>query len=77
MTPAIITWIDAIGDDGWLSLEDLKKEKPHQHQSVGFIAHETDECITISMSYDKEEENMGAWLCIPKPYIVDIKRYEA
>ena len=69
-----VTWIDAIGGgDDWISLEDLKKEKPHIHYSMGFLAHETEECITISMSYDAEEQNMGGWLCIPRPYIVKIE----
>lgn len=70
MRKVLITWIDAIGDDGWVDIEELRKEKPHIHHSMGFVAHETDECITIAMSYDEEEKNMGAWLCIPKPYIV-------
>lgn len=67
-----ITWIDAIGDDGWVSLEDIKKEKPTEHHSVGFLCHETDEFMTISMSYDETEDNMGAWLLIPKPYIKEV-----
>lgn len=69
----LIDWIDAIGGgDEWLSLEELKEQKPHVHHSVGFLAHETDECYTISMSYDEEEQNMGGWLCIPKPYVTKI-----
>lgn len=72
MPRVLITWIDAIGDDGWVTLEELKKEKPHEHHSMGFLCHETAECMTISMSYDEEEKNMGAWLCIPKPYIKEV-----
>lgn len=73
MKLAKVTWIDAIGGgDDWVSLEDLRKEKPHIHHSVGFVALETDELLTISMSYDEEEQNMGGWLCIPKPYIKEI-----
>jgi hypothetical protein len=72
MQIVLITWVDAIGGDGWLSLQDLKQEKPHEHHSLGFIAHETDQFITIAMSYDEDEENMGAWLCIPKAYIKNI-----
>lgn len=72
MPPIKVTWIDAIGDDGWVTLEELRQQKPHEHHSIGFLAHETDECITIAMSYDAEESNMGAWLCIPRPYIKEI-----
>lgn len=72
MPPIKVTWVDAVGDDGWTPLEELRQQKPHQHHSIGFLAHETDECITISMSYDEEEQNMGAWLCIPRPYIKEI-----
>ena len=72
MRKVLITWKDAIGDDGWVDIEELKKEVPHEHHSIGFVAHETDECITIAMSYDEHEKNMGAWLCIPRAYIVEI-----
>lgn len=68
-----VTWVDAIGDDGWLSLEELRKEKPTAHNSVGYLAHETEDFITITMSYDDVNDNMGGWLCIPKPYIQTIK----
>ena len=67
-----VTWIDAIGNDGWVDIEDLKKEVPHEHHSVGYVAHETDYFITIAMSYDEHEKNMGAWLCIPKAYCKEI-----
>lgn len=67
-----ITWIDAIGEDGWVDIEELKQQKPHEHHSIGFLAHETEECVTIAMSRDEEEGNMGAWLCIPKPYIKEM-----
>jgi hypothetical protein len=68
----LVTWIDCIGADGWLDIKELKEQKPHEHHSLGYLAHETDECITICMSYDEQEETMGAWLCIPKPYIKEI-----
>lgn len=72
MKLALITWLDAMGGDGWISLQDLKLEKPCEHNSVGFIVNETEDFITISMSYEIDEENMGAWLCIPKLYIKSI-----
>lgn len=65
----LITWIDAMGGDGWLSLQEIKSQKPCEHNSIGFLVHETDEFVTITMSSEVEEENMGAWLCIPRLYI--------
>lgn len=69
-----VTWLDATGDYGWLTLEKLRKEKPIEHKSVGYLAHETKEFMTISMSYEPSEENMGAWLLIPRAYIKKITK---
>lgn len=69
-----VTWVDAVGGDGWLSLKDLEKETPTTHISVGFIVKDTKDYLTITMSYDEQKTNLGAWLCIPKKYIKKVKK---
>jgi len=66
-----VKWIDAIGADGWTDIKEIRKEVPVVHYSVGYIAKETKEFITITMSYDKKKEQYGAWLCIPKQFILE------
>jgi len=70
MMLAKIKWIDAIGDDGWTNIEAIKKEVPVTHHSIGYVANETKDFITITMSYDEKKEQYGAWLCIPKKFIL-------
>lgn len=69
-----VTWIDAIGGgDEWLTKEELRREVPHKHYSLGYLVHETKDALTISMSHDDEEDSMGGWLCIPKKYIQSVR----
>ena len=69
-----VQWLDAVGSDGWTTEKSLQKETAVIHNSVGYVVQETDEHITITMSYDTEKENLGAWLLIPKPYIKKLKK---
>lgn len=68
-----ITWIDAIGGDGWTTEKELLEQRPVIHNSVGYVVMEDDDKVTITMSYDKDRESLGAWLCIPKKYIVEMR----
>ncbi len=68
-----IEWTDAVGGDGWVTLESLQKEAPLTHTSVGFLINETDDFFTITMSVDKNHTNLGAWLLVPKKYVDNFK----
>lgn len=68
-----ITWIDAIGGDGWTTEKELKEQELIIHNSVGYVVMEDDDKVTITMSYDKDHESLGAWLCIPRRYIVEMR----
>jgi hypothetical protein len=67
-----VVWLDAVGADGWITREDLEKEVPITHNSVGYLVKETDTFITITMSRDDKEESLGGWLLIPKKMILSI-----
>jgi hypothetical protein len=67
-----VVWHDAVGADGWIDIKDLEKEVPVVHHSVGYVVKDTDEFITITMSYDEAKESLGAWLLIPKKFIISL-----
>jgi len=67
-----VKWIDALGADGFIEKADLEKEIPVIHNSVGYVVKETDSFITLTMSYNDDMDNLGAWLLIPKVMIVKI-----
>ena len=66
-----IVWIDAIGQDGWTSINEVEKETPVFHNSVGYLVKETEGFVTITMSYSDDIDNLGAWVVIPKVMIVN------
>ena len=65
-----VKWIDALGADGFIEKSDLEKEIPVIHNSVGYVVKETDSFITLTMSYNDDMDNLGAWLLIPKVMVV-------
>jgi len=70
----IVTWIDAIGADGWTSLKDIVDTELSEHTTVGFLVMETDNAVKLTMSYDSvNEDNYGAWVVIPKVNIISQK----
>lgn len=68
-----ITWIDAVGGDGWTTEKELREQELIIHNSVGYLVTEDKDKVMITMSYDKDKESLGAWLCIPKVYIVEMR----
>ena len=69
-----VKWLDACGSDGFVTEEELLKETPILHTSVGYVINDTKEAITITMSWDEKKTNLGAWLLIPKAYIKKLKK---
>ncbi len=67
---ARIVWLDAQGEDGWKSLQEVK-DGPHlaQIDSVGFVIREDDTSITLALAIDTTNENSGAYMTIPKSCI--------
>jgi len=68
-----ITWLDAVGEDtGWIDRETVKKEVLVPVHTVGFLVSEKEDCITLGMSYEPTNDNIAAYLTIPKLLIVKI-----
>ena len=48
-----VEWIDSQGSGRWQDLQEIIDEtKPRAIRSVGWLAHETDECILLIQSTD-------------------------
>jgi hypothetical protein len=70
----IVTWLDAIGSDGWASLKDIADTELSEHTTVGFLVEESHNAVKLTMSYDSvNEDNYGAWVVIPKVNIISQK----
>ena len=73
MRPARIDWIDAKGCDGWVEHAELLKERPTTHHAIGYVVQDTPDYVTITMSYNDELDNLGAWTVIPRCMITNLK----
>jgi len=63
-------WVDAVSEDGWKSVSEAIKERPHPVSTKGYILHEDEYCIiigqSVSYSRDKDEWEVNGSICIPK-----------
>lgn len=62
----LITWTDAVGADGWITPEELDDITLTVHNTAGFLFKETEDSITVVMSYNDDMDNLGAYVVIPK-----------
>jgi len=74
MKLVLIDWLDAVGQDGWITEKELITQTPVLHHSVGYLVKDDKDHVTITMSYDDKKESLGAWLLIPKKYIKKMKK---
>lgn len=65
-----ISWIDAVGADGWVTSDELEKTTLSPMTTVGYVFKETKDFILLTMTWDAEYDNYGAFMCIPKSTIV-------
>ena len=69
-----ITWKDAVGEDtGWTDLENVLKEELCPVHTVGQLIAEKDDCYILGMSYEPQNEKVGAYITIPKVLVIKIK----
>lgn len=69
-----IYWLDAQGDDGWLSRKEVEKQHITLIHTVGLLVSETKDHIAVTLADDPENENVGAYMVIPK-FAIKKKRY--
>lgn len=70
-----VEWIDCITRQGWMYGEHMKYwGLNHTIQTIGFLASETDEALTVIQSYDAETNAGCNWLYIPKTNIKKLIR---
>lgn len=73
-TLVVVTWVDAVGSDGWVDDKHLKSIKLYDADTVGYVVRDDESSILITMTYDDEGENHGAYMCIPKFAIKKIRQ---
>ena len=68
-----ISWFDALSNTGWLTHDKMKKIKPAESKTKGWIFEENDDYITIFGTYsqdpDTKEIEFGEVVCIPKNWV--------
>lgn len=71
-----VVWDDAYSEDDWMSLEDVKKHEPCLNVSVGFLADDGDNHITLIMTStpgSSPDRMVATRLTIPKPYVITME----
>ena len=76
-----VTWFDTneTSDSGWLSLEEVKKNKPCKVASVGWLINEDEKFVTIAADIDAHENKsdaddlLGRVQCFPRGCIDKIE----
>ena len=76
-----VTWFDTneTSDSGWLSLDEVKKNKPCKVASVGWLINEDEKFITIAADIDAHENKsdaddlLGRVQCFPRGCIDKIE----
>ena len=72
----IVVWKDHVGDAGWKSEEEVKKEKYILAYSIGYLIHQDKECVKLCNTYTSDDGHGGLDLilknCIVEMYEIDI-----
>jgi len=76
-----VTWNDTneTSDSGWLSLEEVKKNKPCKVASVGWLINQDEKFVTIAADIDAHENEsdaddlLGRVQCFPRGCIDKIE----
>jgi hypothetical protein len=68
-----VEWRDAASTDEWTKLVDIDHELS-SITTVGILIGETDETLTIGLSYDHDSESFSNFIRIPKAWIKSRKK---
>lgn len=71
-----VKWRDILGssrDGGWTDLDEIKDMKPGAIESVGWLAAETKDTITIVAHVSIDTEDGQGWLVIPKAVVDEVR----
>lgn len=68
-----ICWIDATGADAWSTEKELKDVSLTPVKTVGYLFREDETSYLLTMTWDDERENFGAYICIPKGMITSVR----
>ena len=70
-----VIWRDAVGDDSsnWKDINEVLKEQLVTVYTVGYLISEKEDCLTLAMALEPENDNVGAYLTIPIVNIVEMR----
>lgn len=71
-----VHWRDAIGSDGWVTIEEILDTESTVHVQVGYLIDETDREVKLCMSYNEDLSNMGAYVVLPKSMILNMRQVD-
>lgn len=74
LVPVRVTWLDALRSDDDYPVRDVVDSfKPVVIQDVGWLVEETDEYITLAMSYFEKDDTVKMLVSIPAGMVEKIE----
>jgi len=71
-----ILWIDSVSEDAWIDASELKSLK-HTIETIGMIAREDADTITVTHTQDLDSESYCCLIHIPKRSIIECRNLKA
>lgn len=70
-----VKWLDAWSEDDWLDVEDLKNKSTENYivHTLGYLIHETKECIVVSQQIEEIGSMASMTMFIPRGMILEIR----
>lgn len=66
-----ILWRDAVSEDEWLSLDEIKSHI-HLIETVGVFVTESEDIVTVALNRDTVTQNHSCIMHIPRECIIDM-----
>lgn len=73
MKPVFVSWLDAVSEDAWTSIDEAKEEEPPVIMSLGYLIYEDDKKLVIAANLDETNGNCSAILSIPRTWLLEMK----
>ena len=71
-----VEWRDAMYDSGWWDLDQPTPNMVYIVTTAGYLTHENDEVIVVSLDWEQKMNRHRHWTVIPKVNIIRQKRWK-
>lgn len=72
-TLVLVQWVDIVGDDNWLTIEDGQSINTHPFVSVGWLLRKDKSTLVITSCYSPADDTVGGVTSIPMGAVLDVK----